>query len=254
PMILGEDKSRLSKRHGATSISEYKRQGYLAAALVNYLALLGWSPGNNREILKKESLIKEFSLKRINKTAAIFDINKLNWINSQYIKDMDLDKLTDLIIPYLKEKKYIGDNFERDWLKGLVKLYKTRLSTLEDFPEVAEFFFSEKVHYEQKAVDKFLKTDIDAGNLEKLIKVLEQTEPFDVKTLEENVRCLVAELNIPAGSIIHPARVALTGGTVSPGIFDVMNFLGKERTIKRLSAIAKKIRTRLDMFDKLSGL
>ena len=146
-MIHGEDGSRMSKRHGATAISEYKKQGYLPQALVNYLALLGWNPGTSKEIFTKEALIKEFSLKRINKTAAIFDINRLSWVNGQYIKDMDIEKLTQSIVPLLKEKDYIKDDYDKEWLRGLVMLYKTRLPTLEHFANLAGFFFVDNFCY-----------------------------------------------------------------------------------------------------------
>jgi len=254
PMILGEDKSRMSKRHGATSISEYKKQGFLPEALVNYLALLGWSAGNDREIFNLKTLIKEFSLKRVNKTAAVFDIEKLKWVNGHYIKSLDLEALTDLIIPYLKEKKYIDDSYDRSWLTGLINLYKTRFQTLDDFTSFTSFFFTENVHYEQEATEKFLKgTDI-ADNLERLKSVLENIDSFEIKEIETEVRKLVDTLGIKAGNLIHPLRVALTGTTVSPGIFEVMKFLGKDRVLTRLMSVIKKIRMRADMLDKLSGL
>jgi glutamyl-tRNA synthetase, bacterial family len=155
PMILGEDKSRMSKRHGATAISEYRRQGYLPEALVNYLALLGWSPGNDREIFTLQTLVKDFSLKRVNKTAAVFDITKLNWINGQYIKNLDNEKLIDLLVPGLTEKGFIADTFDRQWLSGLIGLYKTRFSTLEQFAQMTGFFFNDAVHYDEEAVKSF---------------------------------------------------------------------------------------------------
>ncbi|MFH1460380.1 MAG: glutamate--tRNA ligase [Candidatus Omnitrophota bacterium] len=254
PMILGEDRSRMSKRHGATAISEYKKQGYLPEALVNYLALLGWNPGNNKEIFSLKDLIKDFSLKRINKTAAIFDLTKLNWINGQYIKNLDIKVLTDLIIPNLKEKGYIDENLNREWLEGLVNLYKTRLPTLDHFSNLAGFFFTDRVHYDQEAVEKFLTTKNAVIYLDKFKQALEKSEPFKVKEIEAQVRLVVNELKVNAGELIHPARVALTGGTVSPGIFEVIEFLGKEKSVKRLNTVIKKIHTRLKLFDKLNEL
>ena len=254
PMIHGEDGSRMSKRHGATAISEYKKQGYLPEALVNYLALLGWNPGTNKEIFNKDTLIKEFSLKRVNKTAAVFDINRLSWVNGQYIKAMDIEKLTRLIVPRLKEKEYIKDDYDEDWLKGLIDLYKTRLPTLDHFANLAEFFFTDNVRYDQEAVDKFLNSDNAAHCLEKFKQALEKTEPFEHKVIEENIRDLVKDMGIKAGELIHPVRVALTGGTVSPGIFEVIEFLGKEKAVSRLEKVAKKIRSRSAMFDKLKEL
>ncbi len=254
PMIHGEDGSRMSKRHGATAISEYKKQGYLPEALVNYLALLGWNPGTNKEIFSKDTLIKEFSLKRINKTAAVFDINRLSWVNGHYIKEMDIEKLMQLIVPRLKEKEYIKDDYDKEWLRGLIKLYKTRLPTLNHFTNLAGFFFIDNIYYDETAVKKFLMTSAAAEYLEKFKQALEKTEPFEHRVIEENIRDLVKDMGIKAGDVIHPVRVALTGGTVSPGIFEVIEFLGKERSVSRLEKIIKKVILRSRIFDKLKEL
>ncbi|MBU0634115.1 MAG: glutamate--tRNA ligase [Candidatus Omnitrophica bacterium] len=254
PMILGEDKSRLSKRHGATSLSEYKNEGYLPEALVNYLALLGWNPGDSREIFSLNNLTKEFSLKRVSKTAAVFDIKKLKWLNGQYIKNYDTEKLLDLAVACLAEKKYIMPDIDRKWLKSIVELYRSRFQTVNEFSELASFFFIDDIRYDTDAVSKFLN-DIDvAEKLEKLKEALEKTEPFDIAGIERNVRSLIEKLDIQTGSLIHPARVALTGGAVSPGIFEVIACLGKEKTLNRLNRVIKKLKTRADLFDKLSGL
>ncbi len=254
PMILGEDKARLSKRHGATAISEYRRQGYLPEALVNYLALLGWNPGNNRELFSRDHLVKQFSMKRVNNTAAIFDVNKLNWINGQYIKTIEPEKLTDFIEPLLKEEGYIKEGVDRNWLTGLISLYKTRLNTLQDFSRLAGFFFNDQARHDEEAVAKFLNTREAAENLDLLREKIKDVELFTAGEIEKNVRELVEQREIPAGQLIHPARVALTGGTVSPGIFEVMEFLGKDKCLIRMEDSAKKIRTRMDLKEKLSGL
>ncbi len=254
PMIHGEDGARMSKRHGATAISEYKKQGFLPQALVNYLALLGWNPGTNKEMFSADALIKEFSLKRINKTAAVFDINRLSWVNGQYIKEMDIEALMGLIVPLLKEKDYIKDDCNKDWLRGLIALYKTRLPTLDHFAKLAGFFFIDNVNYDESAVNEFLIKPKVAGYLEKFKQAIEKTEPFEHKAIEESIRGLVAQMGIKAGDIIHPVRVALTGGTVSPGIFEVIEFLGKERSVSRLQKIIKKIILKTSIFDNLKEL
>ncbi|MFH1062302.1 MAG: glutamate--tRNA ligase [Candidatus Omnitrophota bacterium] len=244
PMIHGEDGSRMSKRHGATAISEYRKQGYLPEALVNYLALLGWNPGNDKEMFSLKTLVKEFSLKRVNKTAAIFDMIRLSWVNGQYIKEMDIDKLTEMIIPSLREKGYISDTYDKKWLTGLIDLYKTRLPTLEHFPKLAGFFFTDEIEYDQEAVDKFLKIDNACDYLEKFTQALEKSNPFDKQQIEANVRSLVNSLGINAGDMIHPVRVALTGGSVSAGIFEVIEFLGKEKSIARLLKVINKLKAK----------
>ncbi len=242
PMIHGEDGSRMSKRHGATAISEYRKQGYLPEAVVNYLALLGWNPGNDKETFSLKTLVKEFSLKRVNKTAAIFDTIRLNWVNGQYVKEMDIDKLVEMIVPLLKAQGYIEDSYDKKWLFGLVNLYKTRLPTLGHFPRLAGFFFTDKIEYDKEAVDKFLKNDFACDYLEKFSEVLEKSSPFNKSEIEVNVRALVSDMDIKAGQMIHPVRVALTGGTVSPGIFEVIEFLGKEKSQARLSKVIDKIK------------
>src|SRR3989338_5924405 len=142
PLILGKEGGRLSKRTGATAISDYRKQGYLSSALVNYLLLLGWAPGGNREIIDIHEAVKLFEIKNINKTAAVFDLDKLKWINNQYLKKADTEKLTDAIIPLLLKKKYIQkDDFDRNYISSLVKLFQGRLTTLLDFLDWADFFF-----------------------------------------------------------------------------------------------------------------
>jgi len=254
PMILGEDRSRMSKRHGATAISEYRAQGYLPEALVNYLALLGWSPGNDRELFSLATLVKDFSLKRLNKTAAVFDINKLNWINGQYLKNMDAEMLMEMMIPYLKEQEYLIEPIDREWLKGLIQLYKTRFQTLPQFISLAKFFFTESIAYEQDAVEKHLSSAVAADYLERFRNMLEQVEPFTVAAVEQGTRAMVEELAVKGGDVIHPVRVALTGGTVSPGIFEVIQFLGKDKAVRRLKTVTQKIRSRTQLFDKLDEL
>ncbi|MBU1044360.1 MAG: glutamate--tRNA ligase [Candidatus Omnitrophica bacterium] len=244
PMIHGEDGSRMSKRHGATAITEYRNQGYLPEAVVNYLALLGWNPGTDKEMFTLKTLVKEFSLKRVNKTAAIFDMTRLSWVNGQYIKEMDIDKLTQMIIPSLQEKGYISDTYDQKWLTGLIALYKTRLPTLEHFSKLAGFFFKDEIEYDQDAVDKFLKIDNVCDYLEKFVQALEKSNPFDKQQIEANVRVLVDALGINAGELIHPVRVALTGGTVSPGIFEIIEFLGKEKSVARLTSVINKLKAK----------
>ncbi len=242
PMIHGEDGSRMSKRHGATAITEYRNQGYLSEAVVNYLALLGWNPGNDKEMFSLKTLVKEFSLKRVNKTAAIFDMTRLSWVNGQYIKEMNIDKLVSMIIPGLQEKGYINENYDKKWLTGLIELYKTRLPTLEHFAKLAGFFFEEEIDYDSESVDKFLKISEAVDYLSKFTQALEKSVPFDKINIETNVRALVSELGIKAGEIIHPVRVALTGGTVSPGIFEVIEYLGKEKSIARILKVIDKLK------------
>lgn len=240
PLILGEDRSRLSKRHGATSISEYKEQGYLPDALVNFLALLGWSPGDNREIIPKNEIMKIFSMERVGKTSAVFDQNKLNWINSQYIKVMDTDELTNLVKPYLKREGFLKRELSKNILRNIVRLFKTRIKTVSDFPNQAEYFFVSRLRYDRDAVNKFLRRKELKVIFNLLIKDLNRLRPFNIEKIEKCCRDLIQKLGIASGDLIHPVRVAITGKSVSPGLFDVIYLLGKKKTIQRLRKAIKR--------------
>ena len=240
PLIMGAEGGRLSKRTGATAISDYRKMGYLAQALVNYLLLLSWAPGENRELINIDEAIKLFDIKNVNKTAAAFDLKKLNWYNNQYLKEADTAKLADEIIPALVEKNYIAkDNFDRNYVESLVKLFQPRLSTLNDFPDWADFFFVEDVLMDPAAEEKFLRQDL-SREFTQFIQRLEALEIFDIPFIEESFRSLVKELNIEAKQLIHPIRVALTGKTIGPGLFEVIYFLGLARTKKRLEKYIKR--------------
>lgn len=243
PLILNKEGGRLSKRTGATAVSDYRKLGFLPEAVVNYLLLLGWSPGANQEIVPVQEAIKNFSLERINKTAASFDIDKFKWINSQYIKQANSGRLADLLIPILLKKKYIQPDFDKAWLVAAVKLFQARINTLADFPDWADFLFVKKINLTNEAKEVIKKKDLskEFGILKEHLKNLTS---FDIKTIEEDFRGMVKELNIPAGELIHPLRAALTGKTVGPGLFEVLSLLGKEKTLTRLDWLIKTMKTK----------
>lgn len=240
PLILAKEGGRMSKRKGATSITEYRSMGYLPQALVNFLMLLGWSPGENREVIDIKEAIKLFDIKNVNKTAAVMDMDKLDWINNQYLKNEDLQKLTEAVIPMLMEKKYIDkDNFDREYILSLMKLFQPRLTVLNDFAEWADFFFLKNITIDPQAQKKFLSEDL-SKEFKLFVDRLDKLDKFDIAAIEASFRELVAELNIQAKALIHPIRVALTGKTVGPGLFEVIYYLGKERTKERLSRFITK--------------
>lgn len=240
PLILGTDRSRMSKRHGATSIFEYRQMGFLPEAMVNYISLLGWAPTDNREMLPLSEIIKEFSLERVGKTSAVFDINKLTWMNGEYIKIKNTTELTELIIPRLKEKGYLNDAFDKEWLLSVIKLLQGRIKTLEDFFAQADFFFVDKIKYEKQAVESVLAKQGVKARLNALVEKFSDLDPFDLQSIETCVRNLAAELEIKAADLIHPIRVAVTGRTVGPGLFETVALLGKEKTIARLKGALGK--------------
>jgi glutamyl-tRNA synthetase len=234
PLIMGIEGGRLSKRTGATAISDYRKMGYLPGALVNYLLLLSWAPGNNCELIDINEAIKLFDLSDVNKAAATFDLKKLNWLNNQYLKNEDSDKLTDEIIPMLIEKNYIRkDNFDRNYIVSLVKLFQPRMSVVNDFPDWADFFFVDELNIDPAAAEKYLNKDL-SREFKLLLERLKVLQSFDIVSIEESFRGLVSELGIEAKALIHPLRVALTGKTIGPGLFEAMYYLGSERICKRL--------------------
>lgn len=232
PLIMGTDGARLSKRFGAVAVTDYRSEGFLPEGLVNYLMLLGWSPGNE-EILSLANAVKKFSIKKVNKTSAQFDMEKLKWTNAQYIKQSPTDKLTDLLIPVLLEEGYISEGWDRKWLENVVQLFKSRMSTLREFLERAGFLFVKDMVIPDDA-----RVELTAKNVKKeflvLAQRLEQAASFDAVTTEKIFRDIVAELGIASGDLVHPTRLALSGSAVGPGLFDTMVALGKERTITRL--------------------
>ena len=234
PLILGKDGGRLSKRTGATAISDYHKMGYLPQALVNYLLLLGWSPGGNRELVEIKEAVKSFRLKNVNKTAAVFDIEKLNWINNQYIKKDDPHSLAEEIIPMLVEKGLIAkDGFDRAYVEAIIKLYQSRLVRLTDFPGWADYFFLKDPVIDPEAQKQHLAVDL-SREFGLYIERLEALVKFEKPEIERTFREMVKELGIEAKTLVHPIRVALTGKTVGLGLFEAIYYLGKERTIERL--------------------
>jgi len=239
PLILGEDKSRMSKRHGATSIEEYKARGYFSEALVNFLSLMGWSPKDDREKMSLDQIVKLFSLKAIVKTGAVFNIQKLNWLNGEYIRETPISELTDFVAVHLIEKDIIKEGYDRQWLEAVAKSFQTRFCNIDDFIEQSGFLFREDIDIDQAIVNEHLNNEKTRNLLLKLRQSLEATDPFTVESIEQVVRSLAAAEGVKAADIIHPARAALTGRTAAPGIFDVICLIGKERVIKRLDKAAK---------------
>ncbi len=234
PMILGPDKARLSKRHGATSVLAYREMGYLPEALINYLARLGWSHGD-QEIFSREELIKYFSLKEINKAAAVFNPEKLLWLNSHYIKSADEGRLATLLHPFLEKEGIIaaGEEVEEQFLRLIVVSLRERAKTLVEMAQFSRFYFGKEIAYEEKAARKFL-TPAVKPLLQKLRALLQELPDFSESSIEKAFQQLMAAEGIKLGTIAQPTRVALTGGTVSPGIYEVISIIGRERVLYRL--------------------
>ena len=235
PLIMGVDGGRLSKRTGATAISDYRKMGYLSEALLNYLLLLSWSPGDNRELINVKEAAELFNIKNVNKTSATFDLKKLDWMNNQYLKAVDPEKLADQLVPLLVERNYIHkDRYDRAYLLTLVKLFQARLPRINDFVDWADFFFLDEPIMDAVAKEKHLTQDL-SKEFSLFVQRLNSLDSYEIMSIEESFRGLVAELGIEAKRLIHPIRVALTGKTIGPGLFEVIYYLGKERACKRLS-------------------
>jgi glutamyl-tRNA synthetase len=242
PMILGSDKTKLSKRHGATAVTEYIDLGYLPEALVNYLSRLGWSSGD-QEIFSRQELIEKFSLDTVGKAPSVFNPEKLLWLNHHYIQQADAGRLAGLVLDLLKKDGIVkqGSEPDMDWFKKLVTMLTERSHTLVELKTGALPFLLEEITMDDKARIKHLTPDV-APLLSELINRLKSIEHFTHDELEKVFNALVAEKGIKLGKLAQPVRVALTGGTVSPGIFEVLEVMGKEKAIKRIEAAVGSIR------------
>ncbi len=247
PLILGADRQRLSKRHGATAVLEYREEGILPQALRNYLALLGWSPGDNREVFSELDLIHLFQLRRIHKTNAVFDPRKLEWLNGQYIRQLQSSELADLVEPDLEKKgcwNPAWSNEKRDWFLQLTQMLQPRLRRLDEFADMARPFFADECHYEPEAVQKHLQSVEPTLKeaLEELRRTYDRLSPFATASAEKAMREIAQAHDLRAGVLIGAVRVALTGKTSAPGIFDVIHLLGKEKTVLRLRRLLSFLR------------
>ncbi|MFQ5354758.1 MAG: glutamate--tRNA ligase [Thermodesulfobacteriota bacterium] len=230
PMILGEDKTRLSKRHGATSVMAYKELGFLPEALVNYLARLGWSHGDE-EIFTLSDLKKKFSLETVGKSSGVFNSKKLLWLNQHYIQEKTPQELKDIFLEQLKKQGFDGSGDTR--VLKIIKTLQPRSSTMDEMACNACFYFRDKVEYEEKAARKFLTTEKTA-HLQPLMKSLEELTEFSEEGIETVFTEMLEATGLKLGKLAQPVRVALTGGVVSPGIFETIEALGREKTISRL--------------------
>ena len=234
PMILGSDKARLSKRHGATSVMAYYEMGYLPQALVNYLVRLGWSYGD-QEIFSMEELVQYFSFENVGKAAAVFNPEKLLWLNQQYIIQSPNETLAEQVIPFLEKEQVIqaGQQQDMKWLAKAVGTLRERSKTLVEMAQSLRYYIDEDIEYEEKAKNKFLKEE-SRELLVELKEGLESMSEFTEQDIENLFRSIAERKEVKLGKLAQPARVALTGGTQSPGIFEVLDVMGREKTIRRL--------------------
>jgi glutamyl-tRNA synthetase len=239
PLILGTDKARLSKRHGATSVTAYRDMGYFPEAVVNYLVRLAWSSGD-QEIFSREELIEKFTLDNVGKSAGVFNPDKFLWVNFHYLKSRPLSQLADEVIPFIKAKGYPVPQ-DKIWLEKMIATLRERSKTLVELVDQAHFFLAEDIRIDEKAAAKFLTPEISAA-LRVLIQKLAVIEDFNGEAIERAFTAVLEELGLSLAALAQPVRVALTGSTVSPGIHEVISVLGKQRTLQRLQSALERIR------------
>ncbi|MGK7311959.1 MAG: glutamate--tRNA ligase [Candidatus Longimicrobiales bacterium M2_2A_002] len=245
PLILGPDGKRLSKRHGATAVGEYQHQGILPEAMMNFLALLGWSPGDDTEVMDADELIERFTLDRINRKSAVFDRDKLEWLNGRYLADAPAEALAPGVTDRLVAMGVDAGELARreEWLLALIDLLKTRARTVTEIAEQARTYLVDELEYEEKAVKKHWakKPDEVVERLRRLREVYGELETWELEPLEDALRGLADELGVGAGKVIHPLRLALTGSSASPGIFQVLVAIGRERSLKRIDEGIRRV-------------
>lgn len=235
PLILSPDGGRLSKRFGATSIREYKEEGYLSQALANYLTLLSWSPGNNREIISLKETCEIFDIKHVNKTGAEFSLDKLSWVNSEYIKATNVKDLSKTLADYLAGKNFLPAHTQEEYLEKVIQLFHDRLTKLSDFIDRARFCFYDDFGYAddtREILQKNLSKEITA-----LTQAMTGLQEFTKVTIETEFRATATRVGLKTKDLVHPVRVALTGKRVGPGLFETMEVLGKQEVVKRLNRL-----------------
>jgi glutamyl-tRNA synthetase len=231
PMILGEDKKRLSKRHGATGVQEFRDKGFLNSALVNYLALLGWNPGTEQELFSPGELTREFSIDRVHKKGAVWDNQKLEWINQQTILRMKND---DILVQILNIDSQWGEKQQEETLLSVIELMKPRSKTFVEFIDTTDYFFNDPKEYDQKTIRKRWN-NFDVNELvNEYIQCLDSVEEWTVENVEDELRNLSDRKNISPAKLIHPVRLALSGTGTGPSLFHMMKVLGKDISVRRL--------------------
>ncbi len=234
PMILGSDKTRLSKRHGATSVLAYRDGGFIPEALVNYLVRLGWSHGD-QEVFSPEELVEFFSLEHIGKSASVFNPEKLMWLNAEYMKTLPPSRLYELVRPFLVAQGTIAEDtvINTAWAERAVSTLTERAKTMLELATALKYYISDEVEIDPKAKEKHL-TPTSAGYLKEVLSVIEPLGEFTAPALEHAVHSLVETMCVKLGAVAQPIRVAVTGGTMSPGIFVVLEIVGREKTLRRI--------------------
>ncbi|MBM3166512.1 MAG: glutamate--tRNA ligase [Chloroflexi bacterium] len=244
PMILGPDKSKLSKRHGATSVTEYEQQGYLPEALLNFLALLGWSLDDKTEIMSRDTIIENFSLERISKTAAVFNRDKLEWMNGVYIRSLNTEEFSRRTLPFLESSlpSEVSRPLDAGYVGRIIPLIQERARTLAEVPELTDFFFVDRLDYDSSLLLNKMEQGTAVAALRASIDKVEGLSNWAAMSLESVFRPLAEELKLKTGVFFGLLRVAVTGRTAAPPLFQTIEVLGEERCVRRLKAAMDKLK------------
>ena len=241
PLLLNPDKSKLSKRQGDVAVEDYRSKGYFKEALVNFVALLGWTAGDDVEFYEMEQLIEKFSLERVNKAGAVFNVEKLNWLNFEHLKAKPNNELLTMLKAELKESKYKNETYSDEYLLNVIESMKERVNFIKEFIEKSYYFFEEPAEYDETIIKKRWKEDTPA-QLEKLKEAFAQLSDPAKEDFENALRSTAEKLEIGAGKLIHPVRLSVSGVGQGPGLFDLLYTLGKEEVIKRINIALEKIK------------
>lgn len=239
-MILSPDRSKLSKRHGATSVQEFRDQGYLPETLINYLALLGWSTGQDRDFWAVSDMIKEFDIKNISRSPAVYDVEKLTWMNGHYISESPAQRLCSILA---REAEAKGWPVERHWgyYLQVVELVKTRAKTTGEILELIEYFYEDPINYDEKGRNKYFLKDNAQSLLQIAEDLIKDLPVYSAQALEDALRAKAALVGLKAGDLIHPIRLAVSGRTNTPGLFEIMEILGREVCLRRIGTVLAMI-------------
>lgn len=233
PLLLNPDKTKLSKRQGDVAVEDYRQKGYLKEALVNFVALLGWNAGDDVEFYNRDQLIKNFSLERVNKAGAVFDVEKLNWLNAEHLRKMPDAEILVLLREEISISKYKNETLSDEYLLKIILAMKERVIFVKEFVTNGFYFFEEPAEYDEAVVKKRWKED-SADYLKELIENFSKLENPAKTDFEETLRKTAETLNVGTGKLIHPVRLAVSGVGGGPGLFDILSIIGKEKTISRL--------------------
>lgn len=245
PTVLNSEKKKLSKRHGDVAVEDFKSKGYLPEALVNYLALIGWSPESNNEFFTMEELVSEFSFDRVSNAGGVFDKQKLDWVNGHYIREADLDRLTELAIPYLIESGEIdsADVENRyDWIKALVAILKDRVSTVAEISEKAKFVFENNIEFETEEAEQTIRESQIIEILDALEEELSAIDEIDEEFSKGIMKALQKKTGVKGKNLFMPIRIAITGQQHGPDLDKIMLVIGKENLLKRIEVVKSKLK------------